>query len=71
MHSEEKLLFLRQALATDKRNSKIWALEVKETLKQEFTGQHPYATVSLFVLLNDNSLTNDPLNTTPAYNLNK
>jgi len=57
MHAVEKLKFLRAALATDKRKQRRWSLEVKEALKEELTGQHPYATVSLFVLLNDMSQT--------------
>jgi hypothetical protein len=55
MHASEKLRFLRIALATDKRHSRKWSLEIKEVLKEELTGQHPYATVALFVLLNDES----------------
>jgi hypothetical protein len=38
MHSAEKLRFLKSALATEKGNQRKWALEVKETLKEEMTG---------------------------------
>jgi len=55
MHAAEKLAFLRAALATDKIRQRKWTLEVKEALKEELTGAHPYATVALFVLLNDSS----------------
>jgi uncharacterized membrane protein len=68
MHSSEKLRFLRQALATDKRNQRKWTLEVKEALKEEITGQNPYATVALFVLLNDSSQGSD---STASFNLNR
>jgi len=67
MHSAEKLAFLRAALATDKIRQRKWTLEVKEALKEELTGAHPYATVSLFVLLNDSSQGD----TAAAYNLNR
>jgi len=53
MHAAEKLAFLKTVLATDKVKQRKWTLEVKEALKEELTGGHPYATVSLFVLLND------------------
>lgn len=68
MHSAEKLRFLRSALATDKRNQRKWALEVKEALKEELTRQNPYATVALFVLLNDASQGSDSC---ASFNLNR
>jgi hypothetical protein len=69
MHAAEKLRFLRIALATDKRHSRKWSLEIKEVLKEELTGQHPYATVALFVLLNDESQVR--LDSQASYHLNK
>lgn len=68
MHAAEKLAFLRTALATDKLRQRKWTLEVKEALKEELTGAHPYATVSLFVLMNDMSQNGDHA---AAYNLNR
>lgn len=38
MHSAEKLRFLRLVLATEKKQMKKWALEIKEALKEELTG---------------------------------
>jgi hypothetical protein len=55
MHAAEKVAFLKTALATDKVRQRKWTLEVKEALKEELTGAHPYATCALFILLNDQS----------------
>lgn len=41
---------------------------MKEALKEELTGQNPYATVSLFVLLNDGGAGAD---STASFNLNR
>ena len=71
MHSAEKLRFLRAALATEKRHQRKWSLEVKETLKEELTGQLPYATVALFVLINDQSQGSQGAEATASFNLNR
>lgn len=66
MRAQDKVEFLTNLLL--KKQTKR-SLEVKEALKEELS-QHPYASVSIFVLINDNTAPTSITSTSYSMNAN-